>query len=231
MRRDVVVSSPDLPEHLEHRSARQDGAIDDERRFAGRLTAVGLARRAWHTDAVIVALAGRRTDPLGAAQARFPVENLATVAMRVQRMLVRLRPLALVSSAACGADLVGLDVARKLRIRRRIVLPFGTTLFRDSSVTDRPGDWSDRFDVHIMETSGSHDLVVLGLGQGDYAYRVATQRILDEATALGGTAGNVTAIVLWEGTSRGAGDITLDFAARARSRRIPVLSINTLTSI
>ena len=48
----------------------------------------------------------------------------------------------LVCSAACGADLIALQAAGRVSLRRRIVLPFEPSRFRDSSVVDRPGDWA-----------------------------------------------------------------------------------------
>src|SRR5690349_16640107 len=108
--------------------------------LAGRLAR---ATRSGTLAAVIVAVTGRRPDPAGAPEARFPVANREAVAMHLERLLARLRPGALVASAACGADLIALDVARQLRIRRRIVLPCAPDQFRDASVTDRPGDWAE----------------------------------------------------------------------------------------
>ncbi len=73
---------------------------------------------------MIVALAGRRIDAEAAQTASFPLANVARVRQELHDLLVKLKPLALVSSAACGADLLALDEAGALGIRRRVVLPF-----------------------------------------------------------------------------------------------------------
>ena len=54
-------------------------------------------------------------------------------------------PVATVSSAACGADLLLLDIAGGMHVPRYIFLPSDPEKFRISSVTDRPGDWGEIF--------------------------------------------------------------------------------------
>ena len=71
---------------------------------------------------MIIALAGRRIDRKRAAQRVFPLENVAAVQQRVEDTLRRSGATTLVSSAACGADLVALEAAGALGIRRRVVL-------------------------------------------------------------------------------------------------------------
>src|SRR5581483_9281564 len=183
---------------------------------------------------VIVALAGRRIDAPDAAEPRFPLENRQVVAERLHQALARLRPRALVSSAACGADLVALQAARRLGIRTRIVLPFDRDRFRSTSVVDRPGDWGVLFDELCDQAEGSGDLVILGLSEGEAAYRVVTERILDEALALaqkpGGQSGGLTAIVVWDGAPRGPGDLAEEFGALAGDRGFAVTEVGNLRS-
>src|SRR5918998_703810 len=108
-----------------------------------------------------VGLAGRRVDEPGAERSRFPLTNVEAVAQRLRTVLADLEPEVLVSSAACGADLLALDAARTLGIRRRIVLPFDASRFRASSVIDRPGDWGSLFDLLYEEALSSNDVVIL----------------------------------------------------------------------
>src|SRR4051794_21319816 len=99
----------------------------------------------------VAALAGRRIDPPGVRTKRFPLDRVAAVKMALTRSFHRHRVGTLVASAACGADLVALDVAGELGLARRIVLPFGVQRFGISSVTDRPGDWGPLYRRIVAE--------------------------------------------------------------------------------
>ena len=179
---------------------------------------------------MILALTGRRIDAGDATPARFPPANVAMVAERVRRLLERERARAVVSSAACGADLVALREAGVLRLRRRIVLPFERNEFRQSSVTDRGGDWGPMFDTFLDELTAIDDVVTLaGQPGSDAAYAAANEAILDEAQALGRTTNDdVCAVLVWEGTSRGADDLTEAFGVAARQRGLRVLEVFTV---
>ena len=102
----------------------------------------------------IVAAAGRRIDPWDAAVPRFPSSAVRETRRRIDDTLVRHQAIALVTSAACGADLLALSSAADLRLRRRVVLPFAPALFRQTSVTDRPGEWGPVFDETTAAASG-----------------------------------------------------------------------------
>src|SRR4051812_8410719 len=90
--------------------------------------------------AAVIALAGRHVDPDGTDAPRFPLENVPIVRSRIVDLLAKEHAVALVCSAACGADLIALEEAEQLGLRRRIVLPFSPERFRSTSVTDRPGN-------------------------------------------------------------------------------------------
>ena len=93
-------------------------------------------------DGAVIALAGRRIDAADTNPPRFPLEAVPTVRRRLADLLAKERAVALVCSAACGADLMALEEAERLGLRRRIVLPFPPERFRKTSVIDRPGDWA-----------------------------------------------------------------------------------------
>jgi hypothetical protein len=57
----------------------------------------------------VIALAGRRIDAIDAKAARFPLQAVPLVRERVSDLLQREHAKALVSSAACGADLIALE--------------------------------------------------------------------------------------------------------------------------
>src|SRR5919107_327719 len=109
----------------------------------------------------VVALAAGGVDPPDADTPRFPPGNVGPVRGRLHAFLEERRAAALVCSAACGADLLALEAAGALGLRRRVVLPFAPERFRETSVVDRPGDWGPIFDGVIEAAQTAGDLVVL----------------------------------------------------------------------
>lgn len=187
----------------------------------------------WHfeiwTDLMIIALSGRRIDQGGTRPARFPLGNVEFVRERLRDLLQKQGVTAVVSSAACGADLLILREARAIGIRCRVVLPFDRGRFRETSVLDRPGDWSF-YDSLMDEVSTGNDLITLTASSDDPgAYEAANRAILDEAQALGRAAGEeVRAVLVWDGRSRGAGDLTEAFGIAAKQRGMNILEVLTL---
>ncbi len=177
---------------------------------------------------MIIALSGRRVDALGAEQPRFPLGNVARVKAEVQRVLQSRQATALVSSAACGADLIALSEAGSLGLRRRVILPFEPKRFRETSVVDRPGDWGALYDQVIAEVQAGGDLVVLDKTEQDDPYAATNQVILDQAIALANpTQEGVAALLIWDGASRGKEDFTESFGVEARKLGLPVFEILT----
>jgi hypothetical protein len=180
--------------------------------------------------AVVIALAGRRVDAPDAGTARFPLANVELVSRRLDQMFDREKATALVSSAACGADLLALNVAGARRMRRRIVLPFDRARFRATSVSDRPGDWGPLYDRVLAELDPSHDVVTLeGQGEGTQAYVAVNQIILRDAIALAREM-KIRAIgaLVWEGSPRGSDDVTASFGTDARALGLRLVHVDTL---
>lgn len=175
-----------------------------------------------------MALAGRRIDAPGATPPRFPLASVARVRGRIGELLEEQRVSLLVCSAACGADLLALEAAEALGIRGRIVLPFDRDRFRESSVTDRPGDWGERYDRLTERARLAGDLVVLEGGRGSYA--AANDAILAEALRASGGAEEVVGAIVWDGRPRGDDDLTAAFAESARRAGVPVVEIPTLAN-
>jgi hypothetical protein len=175
-------------------------------------------------------MAGRRIDGDDAHTPRFPLANVPAVQQRLQEQLVASGARALVSSAACGADLIALRTAGELQLDRRVVLPFDSARFRDTSVTDRGGDWGPVFDTVIADVRSKNELVTLSGGQeDDAAYAAANVRILDEAVWLGAAQqAEVLAMLVWEGASRGDDDLTAAFGREAGRRGLRVIEISTI---
>jgi hypothetical protein len=184
--------------------------------------------------ASVVALAGRRIDRSGAQPPRFPLDRVQEVGRRVADALLNVRAVTLICSAACGADLVALEQAERLRLRRRIVLPFAKDRFRNTSVVDRPGDWGPIYDRQIEAAEAAGGLIVLnGAGDDDAAYGVANKVIIREAIALarsakGGDEDRLIAMLVWEGDARPKGDATASFGTLATEAGFEVRSIPTL---
>ena len=186
---------------------------------------------------MIAALAGRRIDVEDGAEdarePRFPAENADRVAVAIRSLLKSRNVHTLVCSAACGADLLALDVAGQLGIRRRVVLPSDPDRFRTTSVVDRKDisrDWGGIYDRARKEVERQGDLVVLLLeGDRHAAYLAANTMILQQASHLAKKARQpVLAVVVWNGASRGTEDVTAAFLEEARRQQLPVEEIFTL---
>lgn len=173
------------------------------------------------TETAVVALAGRRIDAEDTDSPRFPSRNIPAVRNRLAELLIQEKALALVCSAACGADLIGLEEAERIEVRRRIVLPFLPDKFRATSVVDRPGKWGPSFDRLVAQAEQQGDLVIAERGEGDEdaAYAAVNKLILDEAKALArtipGGPHRMVAVIVWEGRPRPGNDLTDDFKTAA----------------
>jgi len=94
----------------------------------------------------VLVFTGHMLDAPGRARPRFPAAIEATVREAIRARLAALQPFAAYGSAACGADLLCLEVARELGAETHIVLPFPPTAFRRTCVDFAGGDWGDRFE-------------------------------------------------------------------------------------
>ncbi|BDA70762.1 hypothetical protein CAL7716_049280 [Calothrix sp. PCC 7716] len=192
---------------------------------------------------IVVALAGRRIDAPNAEKPRFPSENTEKVRKCISDLLMKHNAATLVCSAACGADLIALDAAGKLGLRRRIILPFERGRFREMSVTDRPGDWGVMFDRIYDEVQAAGDLVILNKSEQDETAFIATnEAIINEALSFACSSakeqkannkiseGKLLAVIVWDGIPRneGATDMTEAFMLEARKHGFAIAEITTL---
>jgi hypothetical protein len=177
----------------------------------------------------VIALAGRRVDAPDAKQVRFPPRNVPIVEEKIRKCFQKGVGV-LVCSAACGSDLLALGVAGDLGIRRRVVLPFARSLFYETSVGDRPGDWGECYNRVLDEVERQRDLVILGYEQADpTAYTRTNAAIVDEALKVAKEEGRPAgALVVWDGRSRGTEDLTAHFLDEARGKGMPLLEVLTL---
>jgi hypothetical protein len=178
---------------------------------------------------MILAVAGRRIDDANAQVSHFPFHNLDLVRRRIRALLHASAATMLVSSAACGADLIALSEARELGFGLRIILPFARDRFRISSVADRPGNWGPVYDEILDEAEASRTVQVLDKASDESAYRVVNDEILTVAVGLAKELCQpASAVLVWDGASKGDADMTGNFAIEAERRGLPVLEILTL---
>ena len=178
---------------------------------------------------MILALSGRRIDAPDADQVRFPLDNIGRVRTELRELLAEQGITWLVSSAACGADLIALSEAGQLGVRRRVVLPFSREEFRKSSVVDRPGDWGGLYDEVMDEVGASGNVVVVEAAQDEDPFHAVCREILAEASAIGKERHQpVGAVVVWDGNVRDSPDYTSEFGAEARAQGMPVFTIKTV---
>ncbi|MCK1338628.1 hypothetical protein IVB38_22095 [Bradyrhizobium sp. 38] len=161
------------------------------------------------TKMAVAVLAGRRIDAMDARVDRFPLQNVPIVKNRIRDVLAIKNIELLISSAACGADLLALEQASLLGIRTRIVLPYEIARFRQTSVTDRPGDWGPLFDRMVSLAEANGELITLDLLSERNAFSIANRALIAKAT--NEDALLTLAIAVWEGVCRGSDDSTAEF--------------------
>lgn len=179
---------------------------------------------------MIFALAGRRVDAPDASQQRFPAENAQKVKQQITDVLQTHDACAVVCAAACGADILALEAAEELGLRRRIVLPFDKATFRASSVTDRGGDWGERYDRIIAQVEAAGDLIEFTHDKDDdQTYFTGNLDILDQTQRLAQELKtDAAALVVWNGESRGDNDVTGHFKQEAEACGMGVAEIKTI---
>jgi hypothetical protein len=177
---------------------------------------------------MIVAFAGRRIDAEGAGEpGKFPLANVDRVTREAEQFLGERRPAVVVGSAACGADVLVLEAAGRLGIRCRVVLPFDRATFRARSVTDRPGNWGPRFD-EVVAGVATGDLIELQFDPDHAtAYEQTNVEIFRQCETLASLDEECVALILWNGETRGKGDVTEAFLNEAERRRWPIVQVQT----
>ncbi|HEV3378292.1 MAG TPA: tetratricopeptide repeat-containing protein [Thermoleophilaceae bacterium] len=164
---------------------------------------------------MVLVYAGRRVQSMGAA-------DLEAVATRIKRLLVALRPSAVVGAAADGADLLLVEAALGMPNGPEVhlVLPTPEQVFREQSV--EPG-WRDRFDRVLEEVRERGAVESLGLEDGEEAYRLANGEFLKRAADLAQGDERHAVVVI---AAEGEGAMVQELAARAALSDTPVLRID-----
>ncbi len=190
---------------------------------------------------MVVALAGRRIDAEDAPSPRFPASQIENVRNKLHWFFIDKKPEWLVSSGACGADLIALDAAGESGIKRKMVLPFEGAKFRKTSVIDRPGNWGELFDKIYQELTANSNVVDANYQEDDEnVYEKANFDILNTADAVYKESttktGKLTetdndkkvAIIIWEGQPKSSNDTTDHFRQEAIKRNYEIIEINSL---
>jgi class 3 adenylate cyclase/tetratricopeptide (TPR) repeat protein len=112
----------------------------------------------WLDDAIrippVLVFTGHMIDAPGRNEPRFPPHMAEEVRRRIRSKIERIRPAAAYGSAACGADILCLEVVRELGGELHIVLPFPAEQFRSESVEFcGQGDWGERFQRLLDDAS------------------------------------------------------------------------------
>lgn len=172
---------------------------------------------------MIFAYSGRRSTDID-------VPAQALVAERLRKLLTQVAPSAVVGAAACGADLILLEEALRLRARHgrpqvHVVLPTPVDRFRAESVE---AGWRERFDDVLATVTAQGGTVEAADGTATDVYAAGNLAILDRAQGLADDAGErAVALVV---AAPGAGTYVSRFVDQASLRGIRELRIDPTIS-
>jgi class 3 adenylate cyclase len=134
------------------------GDLSTTRRQARLLAAHLPLDDAWLADVLhippVLVLTGNMIDREGRPVPRFPAGLEPAVRQAMRDSLQSARPLAAYGSAACGADILGMEIVHELGGEVHVVLPFPPSEFRTASVDVAPGDWGARFE-RLLEVAST----------------------------------------------------------------------------
>ena len=176
---------------------------------------------------IVVALAGRRIDADSAEVTRFPSDNIGRVRKGLNETFNSIGASVLVCSAACGADLLALQIANERGMKFCVVLPYNEADFKRTSVVDRPGIWGPQYESLLLLARDNGALKILSGKVGKVeSFIAANDAIVFEANRIA-SPHKATAVVVWEGAERGEGDLTEDFRSKAHRAGMTVNEVKT----
>lgn len=187
------------------------------RRLCERLPAQGEGVAGLLGIPPVLVFTGHMIDEPGRGARRFPANLEGRVREALRARLAAIAPLAVYGSAACGADLLCLELVRELGGETHVVLPFPPAEFRKASVEFAGGDWGERFERALAaaasvtvasdhRASGSAatyeyaNLIVTGMGRLRAQVLDAPLRALAawDPGAPGAPGGAASVVALWE---------------------------------
>ena len=131
-------------------SGQKYGDLGSTRRQAQLLAShLPDANAAWFealTIPPVLVFTGNMIDRADRPIPRFPATEEAVVHAAIRERIAAHKPSAAYGSAACGVDLICLELAREFGAETHIVLPFPPEEFRKVSVDFAGGEWGLRFD-------------------------------------------------------------------------------------
>lgn len=173
-------------------------------------------------------LAGRRVDTPSQREIQFPLSNIDMVREQIASYFQKYEINFLICSAACGADLIALDVALQKGIRFAVILPFNVDTFVETSVVDRPGPWLEIFDRIIQASSTQGQIINLNLSRNQLdAFSIVNEAIFNFGLKIDGLK-FLMAIVVWEGHPRNGPDHTSEFLKIAKRYNLDIRQIRTI---
>jgi hypothetical protein len=165
----------------------------------------------------VLAVTGSMIDQPGRGTPRFPGGLEHAVREALRERLAAIAPVAVYGSAACGADILALELVREMGGETHVVLPFPPAEFRRASVDFAGGDWGERFE-RVLAGADSVTVTSDHRASGsaatfDYANLVLTgmarlrAQVLDTAArglavwdpgAQGAAGGSASLVSVWE---------------------------------
>ena len=224
-------------------SGRRFGDVSSTRRqallLAKHLPALGLDVGSLLRIPPVVIFSGHMIDRADRPIPRFPAGIEGAVRDLLHQRLTALGPVATYGSAACGSDILCLEVAREMGSETHIILPFPPAAFRGTSVDFAGGDWGDRFeralegadsvtvtsDHYARGSAATFDyanLILTGMGRLraqtlETPLRAIAVRDPDDPSTPGGTTSNLS---LWRAGGINVDEIRLS-ELRATKARAP----------
>lgn len=145
---------------------------------------------------------------------RRQVADAEGVRERVGELLEEYRPRLLVGSAAAGADLLVLRLAREKAIAVHLVLLGGVAEFEEASVSDLGGQWTQRYREVLADTGVSAEVVEAQGPDRRAAHLRVNGVIVETARRAAAEDEEIVALAIME-ESGNNGSVTADLVARA----------------
>ncbi|WP_331727875.1 hypothetical protein [Streptomyces sp. NBC_01176] len=145
---------------------------------------------------------------------------------RVRTLLDEVRPRLLVGSAAAGADLLVLALARERDIPARVILLGGVAEFERVSVADLGEEWIERYREILADTGVSVESVASPGPDRRAAHLMVNEMIIETARREATEGEEVIALAVTESPGSG-GSVTADLVAQAERRGWPVVTTSS----
>ncbi len=180
----------------------------------------------------ILAFAGHMIDEPGRNPARFPPESEEIVRVKIREAIERLEPIAAVSPAACGGDILFAEEILRRGTPLYIILPFQNhQSFIEKSVAYAGAHWVERFKQVCAQAAHKPYAVKPGTYQTDQDFEDNQRAIIFFALGLAAAKGiQLISLVLYDQAhSEHKIGGTHSFYRLCRDLRIPCEQIDLAT--